>query len=56
MQIELIQRDDSFYLVCLDAFMGRGEPAVATNIINHTYRIQAWDFSRCNIPDLTDSK
>lgn len=44
------------YLVCSDAFMGRGEPAVATNIINHTYRIQAWDFSRCNIPDLTDSK
>ena len=40
----------------LDAFMGRGEPAVATNIINHTYRIQAWDFSRCTIPDLTDSK
>uniref|UniRef100_A0A8W8J4Z2 Activating molecule in BECN1-regulated autophagy protein 1 n=1 Tax=Magallana gigas TaxID=29159 RepID=A0A8W8J4Z2_MAGGI len=39
-----------------DAFMGRGEPAVATNIINHTYRIQAWDFSRCNIPDLTDTK
>lgn len=53
MHIELIQRDDSF---CSDAFMGRGEPAVATNIINHTYRIQAWDFSRCNIPDLTDSK
>ncbi|XP_062572845.1 activating molecule in BECN1-regulated autophagy protein 1B-like isoform X1 [Saccostrea cucullata] len=39
-----------------DAFMGRGEPAVAANIINHTYRIQAWDFTKCCIPDLTDTK
>ncbi|OWF43913.1 Activating molecule in BECN1-regulated autophagy protein 1 [Mizuhopecten yessoensis] len=36
------------------AFMGRGEPAVANNIINHTHRIQAWDFTKCDIPDITD--
>ncbi|XP_033741776.1 uncharacterized protein LOC117328359 [Pecten maximus] len=36
------------------AFMGRGEPAVANNIINHTHRIQAWDFTKCDIPDISD--
>lgn len=37
------------------AFMGRGEPAVANNIINHTHRIQAWDFTKCDIPDISDA-
>ncbi|KAJ8315571.1 hypothetical protein KUTeg_007721 [Tegillarca granosa] len=36
------------------AFMGRGEQAVANNIINQTHRIQMWDFSKCEIPDITD--
>ncbi|WAR06908.1 AMRA1-like protein [Mya arenaria] len=31
------------------AFMGSGESAVANNIINHTHRIQAWDFSQCTV-------
>jgi len=35
------------------AFMGSGEPAVANNIINQTHRIQAWDFTLCDLPDLT---
>lgn len=38
------------------AFMGRGEQAVANNIINQTHRIQMWDFTTCEIPDLTDSE
>ncbi|KAJ8315012.1 hypothetical protein KUTeg_007162 [Tegillarca granosa] len=38
------------------AFMGRGEQAVANNIINQTHRIQMWDFSKCEIPDITDSE
>lgn len=36
------------------AFLGRGEIAVATNIINLTHRIQRWDFRKLELPDLTD--
>ena len=36
--------------------MGSGESAVANNIINHTHRIQAWDFRRCDIPDISQSE
>ncbi|CAI9736865.1 serine-rich adhesin for platelets-like [Octopus vulgaris] len=35
------------------AFLGRGEIAVATNIINLTHRIQRWDFKKLELPDLT---
>ncbi|XP_041354781.1 activating molecule in BECN1-regulated autophagy protein 1-like [Gigantopelta aegis] len=38
------------------AFMGTGEPAVASNIIPQTHRIQRWDFTRCEIPDITHAK
>ncbi|XP_064594886.1 activating molecule in BECN1-regulated autophagy protein 1-like [Liolophura sinensis] len=37
------------------AFMGTGEAAVASNIINLTHRIQCWDFSRCVIPDISQA-
>ncbi|XP_021366781.1 activating molecule in BECN1-regulated autophagy protein 1-like [Mizuhopecten yessoensis] len=43
-----------YHVHVVGAFMGRGEPAVANNIINHTHRIQAWDFTKCDIPDITD--
>ncbi|KAL5010312.1 hypothetical protein ScPMuIL_012617 [Solemya velum] len=38
------------------AFMGNGEQAVATNIINQTHRIQRWDFSHYRIPDITNTE
>ncbi|XP_060583975.1 activating molecule in BECN1-regulated autophagy protein 1A-like isoform X2 [Ruditapes philippinarum] len=38
------------------AFMGTGESAVANNIISQTHRIQYWDFSKCIIPDISQSK
>ncbi|XP_046346371.1 activating molecule in BECN1-regulated autophagy protein 1A-like isoform X1 [Haliotis rufescens] len=38
------------------AFMGTGEPAVASNIIPQTHRIQRWDFTKCEIPDISQSK
>ncbi|XP_045195541.2 activating molecule in BECN1-regulated autophagy protein 1A-like [Mercenaria mercenaria] len=38
------------------AFMGTGESAVANNIISQTHRIQYWDFSKCVIPDISQSK
>ncbi|KAL4233103.1 WD domain [Mactra antiquata] len=37
------------------AFMGSGEAAVAYNILNQTHRIQYWDFTRCDIPDISQS-
>ena len=40
----------------LGAFMGTGEPAVASNIIPQTHRIQRWDFTRCQIPDITQGQ
>jgi len=43
-------------LCAAGAFLGSGESAVANNIINHTHRIQAWDFSHCNIPDISNSE
>lgn len=36
------------------AFMGRGEAAVASNIVNQTYRIQSWDLFINPVPDLSD--
>ena len=36
--------------------MATGEASVASNIINQTFRIQRWDMSRNEIPDITDSK
>ena len=38
------------------AFMGTGESAVANNIINQTHRIQFWDFTKLDIPDITNGK
>jgi len=43
-------------LCAAGAFLGSGESAVANNIINHTHRIQAWDFSHCDIPDISNSE
>lgn len=37
------------------AFAGCGEGAVASNIINTTHRLQWWDFSRVELPDLKNS-
>ncbi|XP_074661706.1 activating molecule in BECN1-regulated autophagy protein 1B-like [Tubulanus polymorphus] len=37
------------------AFMSTGEPAVASNIVNVTHRIQRWDFRGCDIPDISIS-
>lgn len=34
------------------AFAGSGEGAVASNIINTTHRLQWWDFSKVQLPDL----
>ena len=36
--------------------MGTGESAVANNIINQTHRIQFWDFTKLDIPDITNGK
>lgn len=36
------------------AFMGRGEAAVASNIVNQTHRIQSWDLSLDPVPDISD--
>ncbi|CAC5390862.1 Activating molecule in BECN1-regulated autophagy protein 1 [Mytilus coruscus] len=36
------------------AFMGRGEAAVASNIVNQTYRIQYWDMISNAVPDISD--
>ncbi|XP_038051794.1 uncharacterized protein LOC119724687 isoform X2 [Patiria miniata] len=36
------------------AFAGRGETAVANNIGNTTYRLQWWDFSEFELPDISD--
>mgnify|MGYP000214676336 CR=1 FL=1 len=38
------------------AFAGCGEGAVASNIINTTHRLQWWDFSRVELPDLKNSE
>lgn len=38
------------------AFAGCGEGAVASNIINTTHRLQWWDFSRVELPDLKSSE
>ncbi|CAG2197955.1 Activating molecule in BECN1-regulated autophagy protein 1 [Mytilus edulis] len=38
------------------AFMGRGEAAVASNIVNQTYRIQYWDMIANAVPDISDEK
>ena len=38
------------------AFAGCGEGAVASNIINTTHRLQWWDFTRVQLPDLENSK
>lgn len=38
------------------AFMGAGESSVASNIMSQTHRIQFWDFTKCNIPDISQSK
>ncbi|CAC5403128.1 AMBRA1 [Mytilus coruscus] len=38
------------------AFMGRGEAAVASNIVNQTYRIQYWDMISNAVPDISDEK
>ena len=38
------------------AFAGCGEAAVASNIINTTHRLQWWDFTRVQLPDLKNSK
>lgn len=38
------------------AFAGCGEGAVASNIINTTHRLQWWDFTRVQLPDLKKSK
>ena len=40
----------------LGAFMGNGEGAVASNIVDLTHRIQRWDFNQCRIPDITSSR
>lgn len=37
------------------AFAGCGEAAVASNIINTTHRLQWWDFTRVQLPDLKNS-
>ncbi|XP_022083622.1 LOW QUALITY PROTEIN: activating molecule in BECN1-regulated autophagy protein 1-like [Acanthaster planci] len=37
------------------AFAGRGETAVANNISNTTYRLQWWDFSEFELPDISDA-
>lgn len=34
--------------------MGRGEAAVASNIVNQTHRIQSWDLFINPVPDLSD--
>jgi hypothetical protein len=33
-----------------------GDISVANNIGNQTHRIQQWDFSKCLIPDISNSK
>ena len=38
------------------AFVSSGEPSVASNILNASYRIQRWAFSRGNIPDIKNSE
>ncbi|ESO88951.1 hypothetical protein LOTGIDRAFT_228915 [Lottia gigantea] len=38
------------------AFMGTGESAVANNIVPQSHRIQWWDFTQYQVPDLKNSK
>ena len=38
------------------AFAGSGESGVANNIVDTTHRIQIWDSSDLNFPDITNSK
>jgi hypothetical protein len=42
------------FLCFVGAFMGRGEAAVASNIVNQTHRIQSWDLFINPVPDLSD--
>ncbi|XP_070563739.1 activating molecule in BECN1-regulated autophagy protein 1A-like isoform X2 [Ptychodera flava] len=37
------------------AFAGNGETAVASNIVNTTHRLQWWDFTSCQLPNISDS-
>lgn len=36
--------------------MVNGESSVGSNVVDQTYRIQSWDFIKCQIPDLTNRK
>ncbi|XP_071956412.1 activating molecule in BECN1-regulated autophagy protein 1B-like [Antedon mediterranea] len=39
-----------------DAFLVRGETAVANNIKSTTHRLQWWDFTKQELPDISDAK
>ncbi|KAI8499564.1 mitophagy [Branchiostoma belcheri] len=37
------------------AFIGTGESAVASNIVNTTHRLQWWDFTKYQLPEISDA-
>ena len=58
---DTINRQNDFLQAAINraiagAFMGVGESAVASNIVNVTHRIQRWDFRQCTMPPVLDRK
>lgn len=38
------------------AVIGDGQSAVASNIANTTYRLQWWDFTKFDLPEISNGK
>lgn len=44
------------YPFSVGAVIGDGQSAVASNIANTTYRLQWWDFTKFDLPEISNGK
>lgn len=51
---EIKLHDDLLCSLLLGAVIGDGQSAVASNIANTTYRLQWWDFTKYDLPEISN--
>lgn len=51
---EIKLHDDLLCSLLLGAVIGDGQSAVASNIANTTYRLQWWDFTKFDLPEISN--